>query len=325
MVLPELTCPSCDAASNMPGLPEAKCMLAIRGSICALATPYMADGAIDLAAFGRLLDYQLAGGTQALVVAGSTGEAHLLEHDEFDQLLESALKRAAGRVPVIAGTGDAATAKTLAATRHAAALGADAALVVAPYYVRPTQDGLRRHFLEVAEHAGLPIIIYNVPARTGCDLQPATVEELRQHPGIIGIKDACSSNERIRALAELARDDFVYLSGDDGSAGAAMLAGAAGAVSVVANLVPKVFRALCDAATGGDAAAAAVHGNALAPLLLALGCAPNPIPVKAGLALLGLGLARLRLPLVELQGGPEREQLRTALSALASFSSETAA
>ncbi len=151
----------------MRSLPEAKRVLSIRGSICALATPFMADGALDLMAFGRLLDYQLAGGTQALVVAGSTGEAHMLEQGEFDRLLGFALERVAGRVPVIAGTGDAATAKTVAATRHAAALGADAALVVAPYYVRPTQEGLRRHFLEVAEHAGVPIILYNVPSRTG--------------------------------------------------------------------------------------------------------------------------------------------------------------
>lgn len=300
-------------------------MLAIGGSICALATPYMADGTIDLAGFGRLLDYQLAGGTQALVVAGSTGEAHLLEHDECERLLTFALKHVDGRVPVVAGTGHAATAKTVGATRRAAALGADAALVVAPYYVRPTQEGLRRHFLQVAEQAGLPIIIYNVPARTGCDLQPTTVAKLREHPRIIGIKDACSSGERIRALAELARDDFVYLSGDDNSAVTAMLAGAGGTVSVVANLVPRVFRALCDAATSGDAAAAAVHGDALAPLLRALDCAPNPIAVKAGLSMLGLGLATLRLPLLELQAGPERDRLCEALSALASFSSETAA
>jgi len=292
-------------------------MLAIGGSICALATPYRADGVIDLAAFGRLLDHQLDGGTQAVVVAGSTGEAHLLEGDEFERLLGFALEHVAGRVPVIAGTGDAATAKALAATRRAASLGADAALVVAPYYVRPTQEGLRRHFLEIAERAGLPIIVYNVPSRTGCDLQPATVAALRDHPRILGIKEACGSVERIHALAELAREDFVYLSGDDGSAGAAMLAGAAGTVSVVANLLPHRFRTLCDAAIGGDARATAEHEAALGPLLQALACAPNPIAVKAGLSMLGLGSAALRLPLLELQAGPERDRLWDALSALA--------
>ena len=291
----------------------------IRGSICALVTPFAADGALDLAAFGRLLDHQLDGGTQALVVAGSTGEAHMLEADEFDRLLTFAIERVAGRVPVIAGTGEAGTAKTVAATRHAQALGADAALVVAPYYVRPTQEGLYRHYLEVAEHGGLPLLLYNVPSRTGCDLLPQTVARLREHPGILGIKEARGDCERISALAELVRPDFVYLSGDDASAGEAMLAGAAGTISVVANLVPQAFRALCDAATGGDKAATGRCHAALEPLLRALDCAPNPIAVKAGLPVLGLGLARPRLPLVELNDGPDRARLHQALSSLASL------
>ncbi|HEY8327780.1 MAG TPA: 4-hydroxy-tetrahydrodipicolinate synthase [Rhodanobacter sp.] len=291
----------------------------IRGSICALATPFAADGALDLDAFGRLLDHQLAGGTQALVVAGSTGEAHMLEHDEFDRLLAFALERVAGRVPVIAGTGEAGTAKTVALTRRAKTLGADAALVVTPYYVRPTQEGLRRHFLEVAEHGGLPILLYNVPTRTGCDLLPSTVAVLREHPAIVGIKEARGDRERISALVELVRADFVYLSGDDGSAGEAMLAGAAGTISVVANLVPQAFRALCDAATGGDQAATARCHAALEPLVQALNCAPNPIAVKAGLPVLGLGLAVPRLPLVELNDGPDRARLHQALSSLASL------
>ncbi|MGY3039266.1 4-hydroxy-tetrahydrodipicolinate synthase [Rhodanobacter sp. TND4EL1] len=291
----------------------------IRGSICALATPFSADGALDLAAFGRLLDYQLAGGTQALVVAGSTGEAHMLEHDEFDRLLAFAVERVSRRVPVIAGTGEAGTAKTVALTRRAAALGADAALVVAPYYVRPTQEGMRLHFLEVAEHGGLPVLLYNVSVRTGCDILPETVAVLRDHPAIIGIKEARGDRERISALAELVRPDFVYLSGDDGTAGQAMLAGAAGTISVVANLVPQAFRALCDAATGGDQAGAARCHAALEPLIEALNCAPNPIAVKAGLPVLGLGLALPRLPLVELNDGPDRARLHQALSSLASL------
>jgi 4-hydroxy-tetrahydrodipicolinate synthase len=293
--------------------------LNIRGSICALVTPFAVDGALDLPAFGRLLDYQLAGGTQALVVAGSTGEAHMLEHDEFDRLLAFAVGRVAGRVPVIAGTGEAGTAKTVAVTRRAKALGADGALVVVPYYVRPTQEGLRRHYLEVAEHGGLPMLLYNVPTRTGCDLLPETVAILREHPAIIGIKEARGDFERISALAELVRPDFVYLSGDDGSAGEAMLAGAAGTISVVANLVPQAFRALCDAAVGGDRAATARCHAALEPLVQALNCAPNPIAVKAGLPVLGLGLALPRLPLVELNDGPDRARLHQALSSLASL------
>ena len=288
----------------------------IRGSICALATPFRPDGALDLDAWDRLIDYQLAGGTQALVVAGSTGEAHFLEHEEYVELLEAAVRRVAGRVPVVAGTGEAGTAKTVRLTRLAADLGADAALVVVPYYVRPTQDGLRRHFIEVAEHGGLPLLLYNVPSRTACDMEPATVAALRGHPRIIGIKEARGDRERIAALAELARGDFVYLSGDDRSAPEAMLAGAAGTVSVVANLVPRAFRALCDSACGGDGDVARRHAEALAPLLDALDCAPNPIPVKAGLAELGMGDGSLRSPLEALPAGPEFMRLRKAMAAL---------
>lgn len=291
----------------------------IRGSICALVTPFTADGALDLDAFGRLLDAQIAGGTEAVVVAGSTGEAHMLEHDEFERLLAFALERVARRIPVVAGTGEAGTAKTVALTRRARELGADAALVVTPYYVRPTQEGLRRHFLEVAEHGGLPVLLYNVPSRTACDLQPETVAVLRDHPAIVGIKEARSDAERIQVMAELVRPDFVYLSGDDGTGGQAMLAGAAGTISVVANLVPKAFRALCDAATSGDRAATERCHAALDPLVQALNCAPNPIAVKAGLPLLGLGTAMPRLPLVELEEGAERARIRETLAALASL------
>jgi 4-hydroxy-tetrahydrodipicolinate synthase len=284
-----------------------------------LVTPFAADGGLDLPAFGRLLDYQLEGGTQGVVVAGSTGEAHMLEPEEFDRLLTFAVRHVNGRVPVIAGTGEAGTAKTVEATRRAQALGADAALVVVPYYVRPTQEGMRRHFLEVADYGGLPLLLYNVSIRTACDMLPETVARLRDHPSIIGIKEARGDAERIRALAELAGENFVYLSGDDATATDAMLAGANGTVSVVANLVPKAFRALCDAAVGGNREAAARCLAALEPLLKALNCAPNPIAVKAGLPELGLGLALPRLPLVELNEGPERARLRQALSSLASL------
>lgn len=291
----------------------------IHGSVCALVTPFGSDGALDLAAFGRLLDFQIAGGTQAVVVAGSTGEAHMLEHDEYDRLLAFSVEHVAGRIPVIAGTGEAGTAKTMAITKRARTLGADAALVVTPYYVRPTQEGLRRHFMEVAEHGGLPVILYNVPSRTGCDLLPETTAALREHRAIIGIKEARGDAERIQRTAELVRSDFVYLSGDDASGAQAMLAGAAGVISVVANLAPRAFRALCDAATVGDRAATARCDAALEPLVQALNCAPNPIAVKAGLPELGLGTAMPRLPLVELEQGPAREQLRKALATLASL------
>ncbi|MEO9079723.1 MAG: dihydrodipicolinate synthase family protein, partial [Rhodanobacter sp.] len=174
-------------------------------------------------------------------------------------------------------------------------------------------------FTAVAEQGGLPVLLYNVAIRTGCDLLPETVARLREHPAIIGIKEARGDRERISALAELVREDFVYLSGDDATAGEAMLAGAAGTISVVANLAPRAFRALCDAAIGGDRVAAARCHAALEPLLQALGCAPNPIAVKAGLPPLGLGLGLPRLPLVELDDGPDRARLHQALSSLASL------
>ncbi len=288
----------------------------LTGSMCAIATPFKAAGEPDLDAFGRLIEYQVEGGTQVLVVAGSTGEAHFLTHEEYSRLLAFAVERVDGRVPVVAGTGEAGTAGTLAMTRHAASLGADAALVVTPYYVRPTQDGLRRHFLEIADHGGLPVVAYNVPSRTACDMTPETVAALRGHPAIIGIKEAVGDAARIRALAELAGPDFVYLSGDDCTAGEAMLAGAGGTVSVVANLVPRPFRRLCDAARAGDREATAGHLAALQPLLDALACAPNPIPVKAGLAMLGFGDGSLRSPLFELADDTARAGLRAALTAL---------
>lgn len=290
--------------------------LKISGSICALVTPFTPDGALDLDAFTRLIDHQLEGGTQALVVAGSTGESHFLEHDEFERLLAHAVEHVDGRVPVIAGTGEAGTAKTVTATRRAAALGAAAALVVTPYYVRPTQEGLYRHFLSVADHGGVPVILYNVPGRTGCDLDPATTARLRGHERVIGVKEAVGTPARIAAVAELAGADFVYLSGDDGSAHTAMLAGAAGTISVVANAAPAAFRRLCDAACGGDRDATAAAAERLRPLLEALECAPNPIAIKAALAGIGVVGATLRLPLVELEPGPARERLTAALAPL---------
>ena len=289
----------------------------ITGSLCALATPFTGGGALDLDAFACLLDHQIEGGTQGLVVAGSTGEAHMLDDFEYEQLLAFAVEHVDGRVPVIAGTGEAATSKTVALTRRAHALGADAALVVTPYYVRPTQEGLRRHFLEVAEHGDMPVLLYNVPTRTGCDLHPQIVAELRDDPRIIGIKEANSDIERIRAIAQLARPGFVFLSGDDATAAEAMLHGAAGVISVANNLVPAAFRALCDTARCGDRAKATAQMQSLKPLLEALNCAPNPIAVKAGLAELGLCQGTVRLPLLELGAGPARTHLRNVLQPLA--------
>ena len=301
----------------MPGLDHLESVVEIVGSVCAIATPFDAGGALDLRAFGRLVDHQLDGGTQGIVVAGSTGEAHMLDRHEYERLLAFAIERVAGRVPLIAGTGKAATSGTIALTRRARALGADAALVVTPYYVRPTQDGLRRHFTEVAGRCDIPVVMYNVPSRTGCDMLPETVADLRDSAGIVGIKEAVGTPERIAVIAQLQRPGFVYLSGDDGSSAEAMLAGAGGVVSVVNNLIPGLFRSMCDAARGGDREGASRQMARIEPLLEALDCAPNPIPVKAGLAELGLCGAGLRLPLLELSPGPARDRLRETLLPLA--------
>ena len=292
-------------------------MKKLSGSICALATPFRAD-AIDLDAFGRLIDQQLDGGTQALVVAGSTGEAHALEADEFEQLLKFAVARVAGRVPVLAGTGTANTRKTINATRRAAACGADAALVVTPYYVRPTQQGLVRHFSEVADQGGLPVVLYNVPSRTGCDMLPETVAQLATHAGIVGIKEARVDAERMQALLLLQSPQFSILGGDDATCQRAMQAGADGVISVAANAAPRQLRALCDAARERDVERAKRIDADLAGLFELLGVEPNPIPVKWCLQLLGLSAAEPRLPLLPLSAG-HREQAAQVMAALPDY------
>lgn len=273
----------------------------LSGSICALATPFDARGdALDLEAFGRLVDHQIDGGTRALVVAGSTGEAAALDETEYVALLEAGAARVRRRVPLLAGTGLSSTRRTIAQTRRAAAAGIDAALVVAPPYVRPTQEGLYRHYSEVADHGGLPVVLYNVPTRTACDLLPGTVARLRGHGNIVGIKEAVADPARMDALLGLRGADFRVLSGDDPSAARALLAGADGVISVAANVAPALFAALCGACAAGDAAQAQSLDRALRPLYELLGIEPNPIPVKWCLARLGFGDPGLRLPLLPL-------------------------
>lgn len=271
----------------------------LHGSITALATPFDAAGALDLDAWQRLLEAQLAAGTQGLVVAGSTGEAAALYEPEYDALLRTAVEIVAGRVPILAGTGGSNTAKTIEQTRRAAMLGADAALVVTPPYVRPTQAGLLAHYRAIADDDALPVVLYNVPGRTGCDLLPETVAELATHPRIVGIKEARSEAERMQALVTLRRQDFAVLSGDDPTACRAMLAGADGVVSVASNVLPRAFRRLCDLARAGQRAQAEALDAKMQEAYHLLGIEPNPIPVKALLARFGIGHG-LRLPLLPL-------------------------
>ena len=277
--------------------------LRISGSITALATPFTAAGELDLDAWRRLLQLQLDGGTQGVVVAGSTGEAAALHDVEYDAILRSAVELLAGRIPVLAGTGLSNTDKTIEQTRRAAALGADAALVVTPPYVRPTQAGLIAHYRAVAEDGALPVVLYNVPGRTGCDLQPETVAGLCGHPRIIGIKEARNDPERMAALLPLrdpaATAGFAVLSGDDPTAARALLAGADGVISVASNVVPRALRMLCDLAIAGKQDDAQRLDAALQDIFDFLGVEPNPIPLKAILSHLQIGRG-LRLPLTSL-------------------------
>lgn len=276
----------------------------LSGSITALATPFDAAGEIDLDAWHRLLALQLAAGTQAIVVAGSTGEAAALYDPEFDLLLRSAVEFVAGRIPVLAGTGLSNTAKTIEQTRRAAALGADAALVVTPPYVRPTQPGLIAHYRAIADDGALPVVLYNVPGRTGCDLLPETTAVLAPHPRIVGIKEAVAQDGRIAALVALKGDAFSVLTGDDPTACASMLAGCDGVVSVASNVLPASFRRLCDLARGGKREQAEAWNARLVAACDFLGVESNPIPVKALLARLGIGHG-LRLPLLPLSAAHE--------------------
>ena len=275
--------------------------LNLTGSICALATPFRgASDALDLDVAGRLIEYQLAAGTQALVIAGSTGEGAALEGDEFVALLECAARIVAARVPVLAGSGMQSTRKTVVQTQLAAAAGADAALVVAPAYVRPTQEGLYRHFVEVAEQGGLPVMLYNVPSRTACDLLPSTVERLYSHPNIIGIKEARAEPERMSELLRFRSSAFRVFSGDDPTCARAIRSGADGVVSVAANVAPGKMQALCISAAGKDDAASGKIDGELKSLYELLGAEPNPIPLKWCLHRLGFGANHLRLPLLPL-------------------------
>ncbi len=271
----------------------------LSGSITALVTPFDANGSVDFAAWQRLIEWQIASGIDAIVVAGSTGEAAALSDDEYSALIRSAVKQVAGRIPVLAGTGQSNTAKTIAQTRLAKSCGADIALVVTPPYVRPTQAGLVEHYQMVADEGGLPVVLYNVPGRTGCDMQPETVASLCKHPNIIALKEARGDEERWSALYPLASAGFSLLSGDDPTFVRAMRGGANGVISVASNAVPGTFSKICRLLQAGEVEQARALDEQLQGLYEFLGCEPNPIPVKAVMAHMGCGIG-LRLPLLPL-------------------------
>jgi len=268
-----------------------------RGSLVALPT-FFAEGRLDLDTLGAVIDWQVEQGSDGLVVLGTTGEAATLSDAERAAVLECALGRAAGRLPVVAGTGTSCTRRTLEHTRAAEAAGADGALVVTPYYNRPTQAGLVAHYVTVAEGTALPLALYNVPARTGCDLAPETVAEIAERcPNVVAIKEASGSLARAEQLLD--DGSLGLLVGDDALIGALMERGAVGAVGVVANLVPASIAELVRRRERGFPPGRARELEALlAPLVRALFAETSPAPVKAALAAMGFGTGEVRLPLV---------------------------
>ena len=286
----------------------------IVGSLVAIVTPMKADGSLDLAAFRALIDWHVASGTHGIVAVGTTGESPTVDVDEHLQLIQVAVEQAAGRIPVIAGTGANATAEAIELTREAHRLGAQASLQVVPYYNKPTQEGLYQHFRAVAEAVPMPHILYNVPGRTVADLAHDTTIRLAQIPNIVGIKDATGNLERGQWLIREAPAHFSVYSGDDPTAPLLMLMGGKGNISVTANVLPKEMATLCEAALAGDARAVAKHNLALMPVHRAMFCEANPIPVKWALHRMGRMEAGVRLPLVAPSAGAQ-EIILSALRA----------
>ena len=288
--------------------------LELTGSIVALVTPMTPAGDIDYAAWERLLDWHLAEGTDGIVVAGTTGESPTLTEAEAEELVRRAKARFTGR-PVLAGSGTNATASTITRGARFAAAGADALLVVSPYYNKPTQSGLVQHFRAVAQAAPVPVVLYNVPGRTAVDILPPAIEELAAEPNIIEVKESTNSVERIAELVRLVGSHFTVLCGDDPVAADSMLSGARGVISVTANVAPRLMHEMALAALAGDAARARALDSRLRALHDALFVESNPIPTKWALAEMGLIGHAIRLPLTPLSAA-NQPAVRAALAAL---------
>jgi 4-hydroxy-tetrahydrodipicolinate synthase len=271
-----------------------------KGSIPALVTPMRDDGRIDFDAWDTLLDFHLREGTDGVVVGGTTGESPVLDRAELEELVRRARQRVAGRIPVIAGSGTNGTAKSIALSQTAEAAGADALLVVTPYYNKPTQEGLFRHFTAIADAVGIPLILYNVPGRTGCDMLAETVARLSQHPRIVGVKEATGDVARGEAVVRQSRPGFLLLSGDDPTAADLIRVGARGVISVTANVAARAMHELCAAGLAGRHDEARAINERLMPLHRALFVESNPIPVKWAVNRLGLIGPGIRLPLTPL-------------------------
>ncbi|MEQ1668797.1 MAG: 4-hydroxy-tetrahydrodipicolinate synthase [Sulfuriferula sp.] len=284
----------------------------LTGSLVAIVTPMFADGSLDLPSLRALVDWHIAEGTDGIVVVGTTGESPTVDFDEHCTLIRTVVDQTAGRVPVIAGTGANSTREAITLTQCALTAGADYSLSVAPYYNKPGQEGLYRHFKTIAEAVDLPLILYNVPGRTVSDISNDTALRLAQIPNIVGIKDATGSMERATDLIMRAPVDFALYTGDDASAYAFMLLGGHGVISVTANVAPRAMHDLCVAAFNGELQRGRDINHSLFELHRKLFVEANPIPVKWALAEMGRIALGIRLPLTEL--APEyHETLRTAL------------
>ena len=270
------------------------------GSIVAIVTPMTATGTLDFDALARLIAFHLENSTDAIVAVGTTGESATLNFEEHCTVIRRIVELVKGRLPVIAGTGANSTSEAIDLTRDAMQAGADACLLVTPYYNKPTQEGLYRHFKLIAETVPIPQVLYNVPGRTACDMLPETVECLADIPNIVGLKEASGSVERISELVSRCGDRMDIFSGDDAIAAEAILNGAKGTISVTANVAPQAMHKLCAAALAGDRAEAERINNSLAPLHKALFLESNPIPVKWAVNQLGLIPPGIRLPLTPL-------------------------
>ena len=272
----------------------------IQGSIVAIVTPMHADGTLDLPGLRKLIDWHIAEGTDGIVIVGTTGESPTVSVKEHCELIKVAVEHTAKRIPVIAGTGGNSTSEAIELTQYAKDVGADASLLVVPYYNRPTQEGMYQHFRKIAEAVDLPAILYNVPGRTVADMANETVLRLAQIPGVIGIKDATGNIGRGCDLMRLAPKGFAVYSGDDPTAMALMFCGAKGNISVTANVAPRGMHELCAAAMNGRVAEAIAINNKLLPLHNKLFVEPNPVPVKWAMAEMGLIPSGMRLPIVPL-------------------------
>ena len=286
----------------------------IKGSIVALVTPMFEDGSIDYDSYRNLIEMHIAAGTNAIVAVGTTGESPTVDFPEHNELIRVAVEAAAGRRPIIAGTGSNSTREAIELTEYAASVGAAASLQVVPYYNKPTQEGLYQHFKTIAEAVDLPMILYNVPGRTVADLKNDTILRLVEVPGIIGVKDATGDLARAADLmSRLAKDkEFAIYSGNDDSALALMLMGGSGVISVTANVAPRLMSEMCELALQNDVMGARVINDRLMALHKELFCEPNPVAPKWALQRMGLIPGGIRLPLVPLSPS-KREQVERAL------------